>query len=160
MSISTELAALFARDLTRVAQETAAFPSDDALWQTVPGVTNSAGNLALHLEGNLREFVGRQLGGIAYTRQRPAEFATTGLTREEVAARIEGTRETIVPVLAGLDEARLEAAYPEFVLGQSLPTRMFLLHVLGHLNYHLGQMDYLRRVTTGNGAIPLTGLQP
>jgi uncharacterized damage-inducible protein DinB len=155
MAIHSELISLFTRDLRRVAQEIEAFPTDESLWQTAPGVTNSAGNLALHLEGNLREYIGRQLGGIAYTRQRPLEFSTTGLTRADVAARIDAVRETVIPALAKAD---LDALFPENVLGQPLTTRQFVFHLLGHLNYHLGQIDYLRRMNTGDGAIKLTGL--
>jgi len=155
MSLSVELAALFERDLQRVAQEVAAFPSDEDLWRTASGVTNSAGNLALHLEGNLREYIGRQIGGIPYTRERPLEFSTTGLTRAEVAGRIDAVREMISPALAG---ASMDAIFPENVLGPPLTTRQFVLHLLGHLNYHLGQIDYLRRVNSGDGAIKLAGL--
>ena len=155
MAIHSELISLFTRDLRRVAQEIEAFPTDESLWQTAPGVTNSAGNLALHLEGNLREYIGRQLGGIAYTRQRPLEFSTTGLMRADVAARIDAVRETVIPALAKAD---LDALFPENVLGQPLTTRQFVFHLLGHLNYHLGQIDYLRRMNTGDGAIKLTGL--
>jgi hypothetical protein len=155
MAIHSELISLFTRDLRRVAQEIEAFPTDESLWQTAPGVTNSAGNLALHLEGNLREYIGRQLGGIAYTRQRPLEFSTTGLTRADVAARIDAVRESVIPTLAN---ANLDALFPENVLGQPLTARQFVLHLLGHLNYHLGQIDYLRRMNTGDGAIKLAGL--
>jgi hypothetical protein len=155
MAIHSELISLFTRDLRRVAQEIEAFPTDESLWQTAPGVTNSAGNLALHLEGNLREYIGRQLGGIAYTRQRPLEFSTTGLTRADVAARIDAVRETVIPALAKAD---LDALFPENVLGQPLTTRQFVFHLLGHLNYPLGQIDYLRRMNTGDGAIKLAGL--
>lgn len=155
MAIHSELISLFTRDLRRVAQEIEAFPTDESLWQTAPGVTNSAGNLALHLEGNLREYIGRQLGGIAYTRQRPLEFSTTGLTRAEVAARIDAVRESVIPALATVD---LDTIFPENVLGQPLTARQFVLHLLGHLNYHLGQIDYLRRINTGDGAIKLAGL--
>ncbi len=154
MALHSELISLFTRDLRRVAQEIAAFPTDESLWQTAPGVTNSAGNLALHLEGNLREYIGRQLGGIAYTRQRPLEFSSTGLTRAEVAARIDAVRETVIPTLATAD---LDALFPENVLGQPLTTGQFVLHLLGHLNYHLGQIDYLRRMNTSDGAIQLAG---
>jgi hypothetical protein len=79
--LGTELAALFARDLQRLRQELDAFPDDAAVWATAPGVTNSAGTLALHLEGNLREYVGRQLGGRAYLRERRAEFSMRSRSR-------------------------------------------------------------------------------
>lgn len=155
MAIHSELISLFTRDLRRVAQEIEAFPTDESLWQTAPGVINSAGNLALHLEGNLREYIGRQLGGVAYTRQRPLEFSTTGLTRAEVAARIDAVRESVIPALATVD---LDTIFPENVLGQPLTARQFVLHLLGHLNYHLGQIDYVRRINTSDGAIKLAGL--
>lgn len=143
MAFSDELMALFARDLGRLAKEVRAFPDDDALWHAMPGVVNPAGNLALHIEGNLREFVGRQIGGVAYTRVRPAEFGTRGLTREDVAARIEAVRDGIIPCLAAAD---WDAVYPENVLGEPLTTRQFVTHLYGHLNYHLGQVNYLRRI--------------
>lgn len=143
MSFSVELTALFERDLKRVSKEVLAFPSDEDLWRTASGVTNSAGNLALHLEGNLREFIGRQIGGIPYTRERPLEFSTTGLTRAEVAARIDAVRELIAPALAG---ALWDEVFPENVLGMPLTTRHFVMHLIGHLNYHLGQINYLRRI--------------
>ena len=155
---STELATLFARDLVRLTQELRAFPNNDSLWRTAPGVTNSAGNLALHLEGNLREYIGRQLGNLPYTRQRPLEFSEKGLSVADVVARIEQVHATIPDVIRGLSPAALDAAYPEQVLGVPITTRQFLMHLYGHLNYHLGQIDYLRRITTGAGAITLAGL--
>ena len=89
--MSLELAALYRRDLIKLAMQVRAFPSDDLLWQaSPPGVTNSAGNLALHLEGNLREYIGRQLGGVEYVRVRQREFDGKGIPVAEVAARIDG----------------------------------------------------------------------
>ena len=156
--LSTELAALFARDIARLRQELEAFPDTTTLWTTVPGVSNAAGTLALHLEGNLREYVGRQLGRIDYRRDRPAEFSTRSVTRMELAARADALRNDIPPVIAGLSEAELARPYPEMVLGVPMSTRQFLIHLGGHLNYHLGQIDYLRRMSTGKGAITLAGL--
>jgi hypothetical protein len=156
--LSQELAALFARDLTRLAQELRAFPDTTTLWQTAPGVTNAAGTLALHLEGNLREYVGRPLGHIAYRRDRPAEFSTRGVDRDELVARIEAVQDMVSRVIRMLSADALADPYPEPYDGASLSTRQFLVLLLAHLNYHLGQVDYLRRVTTGHGAISLATL--
>ncbi|MDH4063809.1 MAG: DinB family protein, partial [Acidobacteriota bacterium] len=153
--LATELAALFARDLTRLRQQLEAFPDTAAVWATAPGVSNVAGTLALHLEGNLREFVGRQLGHIDYQRDRPAEFGTRGMAQSELVARAAALADDIPPVIAALSDAALSATFPEVVLGAPISTRQFLIHLNGHLNYHLGQIDYLRRVTTGHGAIAL-----
>ncbi|MFN7923853.1 MAG: DinB family protein [Bryobacteraceae bacterium] len=158
MSASAELASLFRRDLTRLTQQLAAFPDDGSLWKTGPGIANSAGNLALHLEGNLREYIGRQLGGVAYTRQRPLEFSTKGLAACEVIERIEAVRGLICSTVALLSQTELDAAFPEIVLDVPLTVRQFLVHLLGHLNYHLGQIDYARRLLTGSGAIELARL--
>src|SRR5258706_13687869 len=114
MNLGTELAALFRRDLTRLAQEIAQFPDDASLWNTASGVRNSAGNLALHLEGNLREYIGRQLGGVDYSRNRKQEFSGTGLTRAEMTARMEALANSIPDVIAGLSGTDWESIYPEY----------------------------------------------
>jgi hypothetical protein len=152
---ATDLATLFTRDIIRLRQELEAYPDTASLWITGPGVTNAAGTLALHLEGNLREYIGRQLGGIDYTRDRPAEFSTRGVAKADLLARIDAVVTAIPAVVAGLSESALDAPYPEAVLGRTWSTRQFLIHLNGHLNYHLGQIDYLRRLTTGAGAIQL-----
>jgi len=156
--LGTELAALFARDIERLIQELRAFPDTASLWKTAPGVTNSAGTLALHLEGNLREYIGRQLGQVAYTRQRPLEFSARDVEQSELIARLDAVQEMIPRLIQGLSPSQLEARYPEAIQGASMSTRQFVIHLLAHLSYHLGQIDYLRRMTTGRGAIELAGL--
>jgi hypothetical protein len=156
--LSNELSVLFARDIARLIQELTAFPDTASLWKTAPGVTNAAGTLALHLEGGLRHFVGWHLGKIDYRRDRPLEFSARGVEQAELIARLERLKEMVPRVVAGLSESELDADFPEVVLDKPLPTRQWLIHLNGHLNYHLGQIDYLRRFVTGSGAIELAGL--
>jgi len=152
MTISTDVAALFTRDLTRLARQLDAF--DEAhLWQVVPGVTNSAGNLLLHLNGNLRAFIGRQLGGVPYVRDRPREFGATNVPKAEIAAELTELATLIPRVLEAVTPAQWDELFPENVLGSPLSNRHFVIHLYGHLNYHLGQIDYLRRVLSGEGAL-------
>ncbi len=158
MSFSQEMADVYARDLKRLLQEIEAFPSDDALWRVAPGVTNSAGNLALHLEGNLREYIGRQLGGVAYTRQRPLEFSSKGAPAAALAAQMRDLPESISRVIAGLSNAKLDEPFPEQGLPQQRTNRLYLLHLYGHFNYHLGQIDYLRRIVTEGKAVDFANL--
>lgn len=149
---SSELAALFRRDLARLGRQLDAL--DDArLWQVLPGVTNSAGNLLLHLNGNLREYVGRQIGGVPYVRDRPREFAAKDVPRAELTAALTELASLIPGVIERVTEARWNDTFPENVLGEPLTNRQFVVHLYGHLNYHLGQIDYLRRVLTGEGAL-------
>jgi hypothetical protein len=157
-TLAIELSELFRRDLTRLLQEVQAFPDDETLWRTLPGVTNSAGNLVLHLEGNLREFIGRLLGGIGYERKRDLEFSQSALGGAELAQRVSAIQESIPNVIASLSPSALDAVYPQVVMGKALTTRQFLIHLDVHLNYHLGQIDYLRRILTGDTAIQLAGL--
>lgn len=151
-SLSTELAALYRRDLARLVRQLDAI--DDArLWQVVPGVTNAAGNLLLHLNGNLREFVGRQIGGVEFVRDRPREFAATDVPRSEMIAALTELASLIPGVIERVPASRWDETYPENVLGEPLTHRQFVVHLYAHLSYHLGQIDYLRRVLTGEGAL-------
>jgi hypothetical protein len=158
MALTDHLAMLFARDLGRLYQQIEAFPDDESLWKTLPGITNSAGNLALHLEGNLREYIGRQLGHVSYQRERPLEFGTKGIGRAELAVRITDLKDMIPAVVGALSFEELAAQYPEVVLEKALSTEAFLIHLYGHLNWHLGQIDYVRRIVTGHGAVRAVGL--
>lgn len=152
MSLSSELAALYRRDLARLVRQHDAFPDAD-LWRVLPGVTNAAGNLMLHLNGNLREYIGRQIGGVAYTRDRPREFAARDVPRGEMTAALAELATLIPDVLAALPAARWDDTFPENVLGEPQTNRHFVVHLYGHLGYHLGQIDYMRRVLTGQGAL-------
>ena len=150
------------RDLEALAREVELFPDDDVLWRTVPGITNSAGNLALHACGNQKHFVGAVLGGTGYVRDRPAEFATRSGRREDVARRVRETAEVVSRVLPRVPESALAAPYPEPHDGVQLPCGRFLLHLCVHLAFHLGQAGYLRRALTGDartsGAVSLKAL--
>ena len=112
---------------------------------------NAAGNLALHIEGNLREFVGRQLGNLSYERKRELEFSSKGASRDELCKRLAELRLSIPSVIEGLSAEEMEMEYPEVVLGAATSTQEFLIHLYGHLNWHLGQVDYLRRILVRDG---------
>lgn len=143
-------ARLFDRDLGVLEREVSLYPDDAALWKDVPGQPTLGGNLALHLAGNLRHFVGGVLGGSGYARHREAEFDQRGLSRQAVAAEIRAARSDVAAALAKLDPARLDEPFPEVIRGHQLPTRMVLAHLLTHLSFHLGQLDYHRRAATGD----------
>lgn len=150
------------RDLDALAAELAAYPDEASMWAKPAGAPNSAGTLALHLAGNLRHFIGGTLGTTGYVRDRDSEFAGAYMPRTELAARIAAARAEVDTTLAGLDQARLGEPFPLTVGGGTLPTGRFLVHLAGHLAYHLGQLDYHRRLVTGDatgiGAMALAPL--
>ncbi len=154
-----ELRGLILRDLGTLLRELEAYPDSASLWALPDGLPNSGGNLALHLAGNLEHFVGAVLGGTGYRRDREAEFSARGLSREEVIRRVAEVRRSVGAVLERLAEADLERDYPAAVAGVRLRLGDFLAHLAVHLGYHLGQMDYHRRMVardrTGVGAMAI-----
>ena len=150
--LAADLLLLFRRDLRCLIREVELFPDDATLWRTLPGIGNSAGNLALHVAGNLRHFVGTVLGDTGYLRQREGEFTQRKGTRAEVVAILEAVEPDLVLGLANLTEAALAEPYPLMVMGHQPPTGRFLLHLGTHLAFHLGQAGYLRRALTGDPA--------
>lgn len=158
MRLTEEFANLFERDLERLIQELEAFPDEATLWETPPGISNSAGNLALHVEGNLREYIGRQLGAIAFTRQREQEFARKGVPAADLVAGLREVREVVTRTLLALSDTGLEDDYPEEKFGMRISTRQFVMHVHGHLMFHLGQAGYLRRFLMRGKAISFVEL--
>ena len=140
---------LYDRDLTLLAAEVNLYPSDESLWNVIPGTTNSGGNLVLHLCGNLRHYIGFRLGQVDYRRDRPVEFSSRGLSRGELLALIDLARQAVATALSTLPAACLDEPYPEEVLGAPKAVGFFLIHLYGHLRYHTGQINYHRRWVTG-----------
>jgi hypothetical protein len=150
----SDLRTLLLRDLASLRQELEAYPEEAQLWATPPGISNSAGTLALHCAGNLQHFIGSCLGGTDFVRDRDGEFQRRGVSRTELIAGLEAAGEVVGRVLEGLDPARLEEPFPFDFKGRAIPAHRFLLHLATHLAYHLGQVDYHRRLVTGQGSLP------
>lgn len=143
------LKTLFRRDLLRLKQEMELYREEQNLWLIEKGIANSAGNLCLHLTGNLRAFIGAELGQSGYIRNRDAEFALKNVPRSELIAGIDETIAVTERTLDQLTDAQLEAEYPKPVFGTPMTTGYFLIHLATHLGYHLGQVNYHRRLLEG-----------
>lgn len=141
---------LLVRELRTFIREIEWFPDDESVWATVPGITNSAGNLALHVCGNLQHFVGRVLGRTMYVRTREAEFSRRSGTRADLVRELETTIDVIEWVLPTLGDDVLARPYPEVPGGSVVETQLFLMHLAVHLGLHLGQAGYIRRAVTGD----------
>jgi uncharacterized damage-inducible protein DinB len=134
------------RDLAKLKTEIEQFPSEESLWQTADGITNSAGNLTLHLIGNLKHFFGAVLGKNGFVRDRDSEFTRTAVPRSEMLADIDAALDVVLSTLAGLTEEDLDKPYPIDVFGHPMTTGYFVTHLTTHFNYHLGQINYHRRL--------------
>jgi uncharacterized damage-inducible protein DinB len=141
-----DLTTILTRDLEKLHNEIDAFTAEAYIWKTTGNITNSAGNLCLHLCGNLNTYIGATLGKSGYVRDRPAEFSGKNVPKVELLKQVVLTRKMVAQTLQQLQPADLEKNYPEQVLGKPMTTGFFLIHLTAHLSYHLGQINYLRRV--------------
>ncbi|MEO5858572.1 MAG: DinB family protein [Pyrinomonadaceae bacterium] len=137
---------IYERDLSKLKEEIALYSIEADLWKTSGEITNSAGNLTLHLVGNLRHFFGAVLGETGYIRDRDKEFSDGGVSRGELLAGIDWAAADVRATLAKLTVEDLAATYPLEVFGHSMTTEFFVVHLATHLNYHLGQINYHRRM--------------
>lgn len=144
--LTDSLIKLYNRDLENVAKEINLYGNETDIWKTADGINNSAGNLVLHLLGNLNTYIGKNLGGHDYVRDRPAEFSLKNIPKSELLSGIESIKVIIEKSLTSLKSEDLDAIYPEETLGYPMSTEYFLCHILAHLNYHLGQINYHRRL--------------
>ena len=137
------------RELKALRREIETYPSEEDLWDIRPGITNPGGNLALHLAGNIQYFLGNVLGKTGYVRNREAEFADKDVPRADLLREIDNAIEAVETGMSKITEADLAKPYPEAVGGVKSTTGAFLAHFATHLAYHLGQVDYHRRILTG-----------
>lgn len=145
--MSSTLLEFFERDLLKLREEIGLYADESAIWEVRGSIANSAGTLCLHLTGNLKHFIGAVLGNTGYIRQRDLEFSLRNVPREELLAGIDEARTDIKNVLQSFSEADFDTTYPQEKHGQTVSNRYMLLHLLTHLNYHLGQVNYHRRWT-------------
>lgn len=137
---------LLLRDLDSLAKEISLYPTEESLWLLQGDIKNTAGNLCLHLCGNLQHFIGTVLGQTSYVRNRDAEFADKNVPKEKLLTEIEATKKAVSETLGKLEASALNKEYPLQVFGEPMTTEYFLIHLSGHLTYHKGQINYHRRM--------------
>ena len=134
------------RDLSKLESELLLYPDEASLWKVDKAIKNPAGNLCLHLCGNLRHYIGAVFGKSGYVRNRDNEFAAKNVSLENLIKEIAFAKKAVSDTLPTLTEQQLQANYPEDVLGKPMTTLFFLVHLSAHLSYHLGQVNYHRRL--------------
>ena len=144
--LTKHLASLFERDIRKLKTEISSYSDETKLWITSAQISNSGGNLCLHLLGNLQYFIGSVLGKSGYIRNRPEEFSQKNILVKDMINTIDHTCLIVLNTLNGLTKELLEKDYPEKVFADTMTTEYFLLHLFGHLNYHLCQINYHRRL--------------
>jgi uncharacterized damage-inducible protein DinB len=143
--IRKELSYIFSRDIEKVIKELEFFQNEQNIWKTEGAISNSAGNLALHLIGNLNHYIGKKLGNTDYVRQRELEFTNKNISRYEIVSMLKSTEKVVKDTL-DTAEFEMDDNYDQDFLEKEYSNRQFLFHLIAHLNYHLGQINYLRRI--------------
>jgi hypothetical protein len=137
---------LFQRDLAKLRQEIDAYGDESRLWLVEKSIANSAGNLCLHLIGNLNAYIGAEFAKTGYTRQRDLEFSLKDIPKKELLKRIDETMLVVAKGLDSLNDDDLQKEYPLLVFKEKTSTGYFMVHLAVHLGYHLGQINYHRRL--------------
>ncbi len=140
------LAQIYDRDINRLRAEIEQYSNEADLWKIKGEILNSAGNLTLHLIGNLKFFFGTVLGGTEYERDRDLEFADHAVPRDLLLAEIDEAIVVVKGTLAKLSADDLAKDYPINVFGHPMTTEFFIVHLATHLEYHRGQINYHRRL--------------
>lgn len=144
--LTETLKSLFTRDLTKLKLEIESYQDESKIWVIDKNISNSAGNLCLHLIGNINNFIGAEIGKTGYIRNRELEFSLKNVPRTELIVKIEDTIVVVNNALDRLTEADLQSIYPLMVFEKEMTTEFFLVHLSVHLGYHLGQINYHRRL--------------
>ena len=137
---------IFKRDLEKLKQEIASYRNESNLWKVDKSIANSSGNLCLHLVGNLNAYIGAEIGKTGYVRNRDLEFSLKNIPQAQLVKMIEDTIVVVEDGLSKLNENDLEREYPLLVFNEKTSTGYFLIHMAVHLGYHLGQVNYHRRL--------------
>lgn len=145
-NFSKNILDIILRDLDRLHKEIAGYPDEASLWSCPDGINNSAGNLCLHLVGNLNTFICATLGRSSYVRNRDFEFNGKGVPRKELLDSIHDLKADIEEASKEIKDKSLLERYPKDILKKEMSTHYFLVHLSGHLMYHLGQINYHRRL--------------
>ena len=140
------LKTLYRRDLEKLKAEISSYNKEENLWLTTNEVTNSAGNLTLHLIGNLNAFIGAEIGKSGYVRYRDLEFSNKNTPQSELLQRVDDTIVVVEKAIDSITDEQFEEDYPIDVFGDKMTTGYFLIHLTTHLAYHLGQINYHRRL--------------
>jgi len=144
--LSNILAEFYERDIRKLIEEVNLFNNEEDLWKTVGSVKNSCGNLVLHIIGGLNHFVGATLAHTEYVRDRDQEFIRKGVERKELIEQLEALILLINATVNALTQEEMEAEFPIFFDKPKTSVSYVMVRLLAHLDYHLGQVNYLRRI--------------
>jgi uncharacterized damage-inducible protein DinB len=122
--------------------------TDEQIWMRGGANENAAGNLVLHLAGNVRQWIIASLGGSPDRRDRDAEFnARGGINKADLAARLCETVDAAALVIRALTPEQLTGTYE--IQGYRVSGVEVVFHVVEHFSQHTGQIIFVTKMLTG-----------
>ena len=140
------LSEIFDTGIEKVIAELNGYDNESNIWLCPDGISNSSGTLALHIAGNLQHYIGTVLGNTGYERKRDMEFSKRDVPRKELIAELKTTKSAVINTLRNISEQQIDSDYPLLFPDKVVSTHFMLIHLAAHLNYHLGQINYHRRL--------------
>jgi uncharacterized damage-inducible protein DinB len=119
--------------------------STEQLWTRPYPYGNSIGNLILHLTGNLNYYIGAQIGGTGYIRQRPLEFSSTGKPKDDVLREFDEVIEIVIATIGKQSDEDWAAPFYGELESESKTRFSAFLACAGHAYHHVGQIIYLQK---------------
>lgn len=137
---------LLIRDLGKLRNEIEQYRNESKIWFIEKSIANSAGNLCLHLVGNLNTYIGTVFGKTDYVRNRDLEFSQKDVPKLTLLKMIDDTILVVQQSLENVNDVQLEEEFPLLIWQEKTSTAYVLMHLTTHLTYHLGQINYHRRL--------------
>lgn len=147
----SEIQALYEKDIDRLKNEILAYENESDIWKTESSISNSAGTLCLHLCGNLNHFIAHLIGGTDYQRDREFEFSGQEVGKEELLKEIDELKVTVNNSLKQMQAELLTELFPVKLFDQEHSYQQILMFMHAHFSYHLGQINYHRRLVGSKG---------
>jgi uncharacterized damage-inducible protein DinB len=123
--------------------------SEKEIWWRPNDASNAAGNIVLHLCGNLRQWIISGLGGARDARQRDTEFSERGpIPRRTLIRQLKTTVEETCQIIDRISAEKLSQDFP--IQGYRVSGLVAITHVYEHFAYHAGQIAYLTKLKRGN----------
>jgi hypothetical protein len=122
--------------------------TESQVWWRPNAASNSIGNLMLHLDGNVRQWLVASFNRQEDSRNRPEEFgAESGMQASALLERLAATMQEAADVLARLTEADLLAPYE--IQGYNVTGLYAVYQVVEHFAMHYGQILYITKQLSG-----------
>ncbi|HMS64932.1 MAG TPA: DUF1572 family protein [Ignavibacteria bacterium] len=132
--------------LDALIKEVSLYKNEENIWKLSGSISNTAGNLCLHICGNLNHFYGAVLLKNGYARERDMEFSKKNVSTAELIKCVEETKSMIEEFFDSVTAEDINKIYPEDKFGENATYGFIFSRLVSHLSYHVGQINYHRRI--------------